>query len=228
MVHADKQARAALMNTHAADLILSGHNHDLHVDFDGRTALIESEQDANYVTVVDIDIARTTEAANGSLGWWPEFRIIDTAKIDPDPPVLSKVRDYQKKLEKQTDTEIATLGSPLDSRTDCVRSRECAIGNFVADALRKAAEAEIAIINGGSIRGNRFYAAGNKLTKRDVLDELPFGNKSIVTVVSGKAILFALENGFPRIGMPTGRFPQISGFTVVRIQPRRQGHLSRW
>jgi hypothetical protein len=104
------------MNTHAADLILSGHNHDLHVDFDGRTALIESEQDANYVTVVDIDIARTTEAANGSLGWWPEFRIIDTAKIDPDPPVLSKVRDYQKKLEKQTDTEIATLGSPLDSR----------------------------------------------------------------------------------------------------------------
>ena len=44
------------MNLHAADLILSGHNHDLHVDFDGRVLIVESEQDANYVTVIDIDI----------------------------------------------------------------------------------------------------------------------------------------------------------------------------
>src|SRR5262249_22669371 len=140
-----------------------------------------------------------------------DFRIIDTAKIDPDPPVLAKVRDYQKKLEKHIDAEIATLGAPLDSRTDCVRMRECAIGNFVADALRKAAEAEIAIINGGSIRGNRLYAAGSKLTKRDVLDELPFGNKTVLTLAPGKAILSALENGFSRLGAPSGRFSQISG-----------------
>ncbi len=215
IVHADKQTGAALMTMHAVDLILSGHNHDLHVDFDGHTALIESEQDANYVTVVDIDIARTPDAANGSLAWWPEFRIIDTAKIDPDPPVLAKVRDYQRKLEQHTGVEIAILAAPLDSRTDCVRSRECAIGNFVADALRKAAEAEIAIINGGSIRGNRLYAAGSKLTKRDILDELPFGNKTVLTLAPGRAILSALENGFSKIGVPAGRFPHISGFIVV-------------
>jgi 2',3'-cyclic-nucleotide 2'-phosphodiesterase (5'-nucleotidase family) len=215
IMHADKRTGAALMNMHVVDLILSGHNHDLHVDFDGRTALVESEQDANYVTVVDIDVARTPDSSNGSLAWWPEFRIIDTAKVEPDLEALAKVRNYQTRLEKQIDAEIATLGAPLDSRTDCVRSRECAIGNFIADAVRKAAAAEIAIVNGGGIRGNRLYAAGTKLTKRDVLEELPFGNKAVLTIVTGSAILSALENGFSQIGTASGHFPQISGLAVV-------------
>ena len=213
IMHADKLKGAALMNMHAVDL--SGHNHDLDIDFDGRTAFVESEQDANYLTVVDIDVIRTPDNSNGSLAWWPEFRIIDTANIEPDPKALAKVRDYQARLEKQIDAEIATLGSPLDSRTDCVRLRECAIGNFIADAVRKAAAAEISIINGGGIRGNRLYAAGTKLTKRDVLDELPFGNKTVLTTVAGSAILSALENGLSRIGTASGRFPQISGLAVV-------------
>jgi hypothetical protein len=37
IVHADKATGSALMNTHAVDLVLSGHNHDLHIDFDGRS-----------------------------------------------------------------------------------------------------------------------------------------------------------------------------------------------
>ncbi len=215
IVHADKATGAALMNTHAVDLILSGHNHDLHIDFDGRTALVESEQDANYVTIVDIDVERTRDEASRRLPWWPEFRVVDTAKIDPDPSMLAKVRDYQAELAKRFDVEIATLVAPLDSRSEAVRSGESAIGNLIADALRTAAAAEIAIINGGAIRGNKFYPAGTKLSKRDILDELPFGNKTMLTLVPGKAILAALENGFSHVeGLP-GRFPQVSGLAVV-------------
>jgi len=221
IVHADKQKGAELMNLHAADLILSGHNHDLPIDYDGRTLFVESEQDANYVTVVDIDIATMPEAAGSRLAWWPEIRIVDTAGIEPDPAMLARVRDYQRRLDKQINAEIAELAAPLDSRTDCVRSRECAIGNLFADALRKAAAAEVAIFNGGGIRGNRLYAARSKITKRDVLDELPFGNKTVVTAVTGSAILSALENGFSRIGAPSGRFPQVSGLAVV-VDPAGQ------
>ncbi|MGA7383192.1 MAG: 5'-nucleotidase C-terminal domain-containing protein, partial [Methylocella sp.] len=215
IVHADKATGAALMNTHAVDLILSGHNHDLHIDFDGRTALVESEQDANYVTVVDIDVARTRDEASRSLPWWPNFRIVDTAKIDPDPSLLAKVRDYQAGLEKRFDAEIATLAAPLDSRTEAVRAGESAIGNLIADALRRTAQADIAIINGGAIRGDKFYPAGTKLLKRDILDELPFGNKTMLTIVPGKAILAALENGFSQVGRLSGRFPQVSGLSIA-------------
>jgi len=215
IVHADKATGAALMNTHAVDLILSGHNHDLHIDFDGRTALVESEQDANYVTVVDIDVARRRDEANPSPAWWPDFRVLDTAKIDPDPSMLSKVHDYQAGLAKRFDVEIATLAAALDSRTGAVRSGECAIGDLIADALRKAATAEVAIINGGGIRGNKFYPAGTKLLKRDILDELPFGNKTMLTIVPGKAILTALENGFSQVERLSGRFPQVAGLSIV-------------
>ncbi|MGH6867793.1 MAG: bifunctional metallophosphatase/5'-nucleotidase [Methylocella sp.] len=215
IVHADKATGAALMNTHAVDLILSGHNHDLHIDFDGRTALVESEQDANYVTIVDIDVARMRVEASRSFPWWPDFRVIDTAKIDPDPSMLAKVHNYQAGLAKRFDVEIATLAAPLDSRTAAVRSGECAIGNLISDALREAARADIAIINGGGIRGDKFYPAGTRLLKRDILDELPFGNKTMLTIVPGKAILAALENGFSQVDRLSGRFPQVSGLSIV-------------
>jgi 5'-nucleotidase / UDP-sugar diphosphatase len=215
IVHADKTTGADLMNMHAVDLILSGHNHDLHIDFDGRTALVESEQDANYVTVVEVDVARTRDQASRSLPWWPDFRVIDTAKVDPDPSMLAKVRDYEARLDKLVDVEIATLAAPLDSRTEAVRSAECAIGDLIADALRKGTKAEIAIVNGGGIRGDKFYPVGTKIKKRDILDELPFGNKTVVADVAGKAILAALENGFSRVEQMSGRFPQVSGLSIV-------------
>jgi 5'-nucleotidase/UDP-sugar diphosphatase len=155
------------------------------------------------------------DEASRSRPWWPDFRVVDTAKIDPDPSVLAKVRDYQARLEKRFDVEIATLAAPLDSRNEAVRSGESAIGNLVADALRKAATAEVAIINGGAIRGDKFYPAGTKLLKRDILDELPLGNKTMLTIVPGRAILVALENGFSQIGRLSGRFPQVSGLSIV-------------
>ncbi len=215
IVHADKATGAALMSTHAVDLILSGHNHDLHIDFDGRTALVESEQDANYVTIVDIDVARTRDETSRSFPWWPNFRVVDTAKIDPDPSMLAKVNAYQAGLAARFDVEIATLAAPLDSRTGAVRSGESAIGNLIADALRAATRADIAIVNGGGIRGDKFYPAGTKHLKRDILDELPFGNKTMLTIVPGRAILAALENGFSQADRLSGRFPQVSGLSIV-------------
>lgn len=215
IIHADKAMGEALMNTHAVDLVLSGHNHDLHIDFDGRTAFVESGQDANYVTIADLEISQKQGEAGRPLSWWPVFRIIDTAKTNSDPAALAKVSTYIAGLKALFDVEIATLARPLDSRTSALRAGESTLGNLVADAIRKASAADAAIINGGSIRGNRFYPAGTRLKKSDILTELPFGNKTMVTSVSGAAIRAALENGFSQIERLAGRFPQVSGLSVV-------------
>jgi 2',3'-cyclic-nucleotide 2'-phosphodiesterase (5'-nucleotidase family) len=102
-----------------------------------------------------------------------------------------------------------------------VRSQEAAIGNLFADAIRAATGAELVIINGGGIRGDRVYSEGARVTRRDILDELPFGNKSVVTLVPGKNIRAALENGLSQLGRPGGRFPQVSGvrFTADTSAP---------
>ena len=213
VVHADKATGQKLMVARAADIILSGHNHDLHIDFDGRVSLTESGSDADYVVAVDVDVTIKVEDGARKASWWPNFRIFDTKDVTPDPAMALRVREYEKLLSQELDLEVATLGAPLDSASRVVRGGEAAIGDFVADAMRAQTGAQIAIINGGSIRGNRQYAAGHRLTRRDILTELPFGSKTVLTTVTGAQVRAALENGLSQIG--AGRFPQVSGMVVV-------------
>ena len=88
------------------------------------------------------------------------------------------------------------------------------MGNLVADALRASVKADIAITNGGGIRGNKEYAAGSALTRRDVLTELPFGSRTVKLEVTGGMIWAALENGVSEAENAAGRFPQVSGLVL--------------
>ena len=54
-----------------------------------------------------------------------------------------------------------------------------------------------------------------KLTRRDILSELPFGNRTVVTSITGKAIREALENGLSQVENRAGRFPHVSGLKVT-------------
>jgi 5'-nucleotidase / UDP-sugar diphosphatase len=104
--------------------------------------------------------------------------------------------------------------TPLDSRRATVRGGEAAIGNLFADAIRNGSGADIAMTNGGGIRGDREYAADTELTRKDILTELPFGNKVVTIELKGESLLAALENGFSEVETGAGRFPQISGIAV--------------
>jgi 2',3'-cyclic-nucleotide 2'-phosphodiesterase (5'-nucleotidase family) len=215
VVHADRALGTALLRAQAADIILSGHNHDLHVEFDGRAVLLESHQDANYVSAIDVDVAiGAAEGGERRITWWPSLRITESGEVAPDPTMLARVRAYQAGLSRTLDVPVATLADPLDSRIETVRQREAPIGELFADAIRDATKADLAILNGGGIRGNRLYAAGSPITRKDVLTELPFGNKTVVVSVTGAEVLAALENGLARLGGPSGRFPQLSGMVV--------------
>ena len=215
VVHADKLTGQKLMAARAADIILSGHNHDLHIDFDGIAALAESGQDAQWVVSVDVNISVKGDGAKRKISWWPNFRIVDTANVTPDPEMLSRVGVYEADLSKELDVEIATLAAPLDSREATVRGGEAAIGNLIADALRVINKADIGMTNGGGIRRGKEYPAGTKITRRDILSELPFGNRSVVTEITGKAVIAALENGLSLVERMGGRFPQTSGLKVI-------------
>ena len=214
-MHADKETGQKLMASKAADIILSGHNHDLHIDFDGRTALTESGEDANYVVAVDVKVTIKGEGAARTVSWWPTYRVFDTADVTPDPEMLQKVKAYESELSKELDIAVAKIEAPLDSRSATVRGGEAAIGNLIADAVRVQNNAEIGLVNGGGIRANKEYKVGDTLTRRDILAELPFGNKSTVTKVTGKAVRAAIENGLSQVEQKAGRFPQVSGLKIV-------------
>jgi 5'-nucleotidase/UDP-sugar diphosphatase len=223
VMHADRQQGYALFATRTVDLILTGHNHDLFVNYDGRTAMVESSYDAHYLTAIDVAIDVTARNGTREVKWWPQFRIIDTATVTPDPEVAAVVAGYERQLSHEMDVPLATTQVELDSRTAIVRTRESAVGNLVADAMRAETHADAAVMNGGGIRAGQVYPAGSKISRRDIMAELPFGNRVIPIEISGGALKRALENGLSQLPNPSGRFPQVSGLTIVADTGRPTG-----
>jgi 2',3'-cyclic-nucleotide 2'-phosphodiesterase (5'-nucleotidase family) len=223
VAHASRQQDYAIFDTRAVDLLLSGHDHDLFINFDGRNAMVESSHDALYVTAVDVTIDVKEENGQRITSWWPQFRIIDTAAVTPDPEVAAVVAKLEQEMGKDLDAPIGTTAVELDSRTATVRTREAAIGDLIADAMREAGRADAAVTNGGGIRGGKIYAPGTAITRRDILAELPFGNRIVTVAASGADLKLALENGLSQLPRPAGRFPQVSGLTVEADTSRPAG-----
>ena len=215
VVHAAQDVDRALIDSRAADIILSGDDHDLAVFYDGRTVYAEGKSEADYVTAIDLTVDVARKDGKRTVKWFPDFRIIDTAKVKPDAATQKMVNQYRELLSSELDVALGTTTEALDSRKATVRTQEAAMGNLVADATRWAVGADIAITNGGGIRGNKEYPAGAALTRRDILTELPFGNRTVKLEVSGETVVAALENGFSDVENSAGRFPQLSGLVVT-------------
>lgn len=215
VAHVGRADDQALFESGIADLVLSGHDHDLRVLYDGRVALAESASQADYVTAIELTLDRAQGDDGPELVWRPSFRAIDTARVEPSPRGQELVAALEARLSAELDQPVGTTATALDSQRATVRGGEAAIGNLIADALRESVGAEVAIVNGGGIRGNKTYPAGTELLRRDILTELPFGNKTVKLEVTGEDIVAALENGFGRVEEGAGRFPQVSGMEVT-------------
>jgi 2',3'-cyclic-nucleotide 2'-phosphodiesterase (5'-nucleotidase family) len=197
-------------------VIVSGDDHDYMTGYDGITAYVDTSTEARFLAPIDITVTVTT-AANGmrTIAWKPAFRFIDTANITADPDTQKLADTYKAKLDESLNVAVGTTVGPLDSRRNIVRAQEAAMGNLIADAMRDATKADVAITNGGGIRADKQYAAGTVLTRKDIFSELPFGNVTVLTRLSGQNILDALENGVGMVEQGAGRFPQVSGLKAV-------------
>jgi 5'-nucleotidase/UDP-sugar diphosphatase len=215
VVQASHATDRELLGSHAFDVIISGDDHDYMTGYDGITAYVETSTEARYLAPLDLTVTVEEKDGERSVSWEPSFRFIDTKNVTPDPETQAIVDEFQTMLDQSLDVEIGATQGPLDSRRNMVRSQETAIGDLITDAMRAAAGADVAITNGGGIRADRQYDAGTMLTRKDILTELPFGNVTVLTEVTGQQILDALENGFSQVEDGAGRFPQVSGMTVV-------------
>ena len=194
------------------DVVLGGHDHLLIAHHDGRHAVMKAGSQGRHVGVLTLKIDRV-EGRGGAtrVVWTPDFRLRSTAATEGDAELAARVRDYQARLDESLDVVIGETAVELSTRGFLRGSAETAFGNLLADAMRLATGADIALTNGGGIRGDTVYQPGTKLTRKMVLTELPFGNKTVVLRLIGAQVQEALENGVSRAENPSGRFPQVSG-----------------
>ncbi|MGB8813361.1 MAG: 5'-nucleotidase C-terminal domain-containing protein [Paracoccaceae bacterium] len=215
VVQTNMENDRALIRSKAFDVILSGDDHSYATSYDGITAYVETSIDGRYLSPLDLMVEIGDDEGKRTVKWTPMFRFIDSAAVTPDPASQAMVDGFQTALDASLNVEIGVTEGAMDSRRNVVRAEESAMGNLIADAIRAATGADIAIANGGGIRADRTYDAGTMLTRRDILTELPFGNTTVLTEVPGSQVLAALENGFSQVEKGAGRFPQVSGIEVV-------------
>jgi 2',3'-cyclic-nucleotide 2'-phosphodiesterase (5'-nucleotidase family) len=158
-----------------------------------------------------------------TVAWWPDFRIIDTATAVPDPAMAARVAAVQGQLDSEIDTPIARLAAPLDLREPLLRGAEAAVGNLFTDALRQGMDADVAVLDGGGIRGDKVLAAGRSLTRRDVMAALPFNNTAALLQMEGRTLRQAFEEAFADALGLTPAFPQVSGLTIKADLSRPAG-----
>jgi 2',3'-cyclic-nucleotide 2'-phosphodiesterase (5'-nucleotidase family) len=216
VVQTNMENDRALMASGAFDVILSGDDHSYATAYDGRTAYVETSIDGQFLSPVDLMVEiEVKDDGTRDISWTPAFRFIDTASVTPDPESVAMADALRATMDQNLNVEIGTLEAPLDSRRNVVRGEESSMGNLITDALRDVTGADIALMNGGGIRGDTTYDAGRKLTRRDILTELPFGNVTVVTELPGSQVLLALENAVSQVEKGSGRFAQVSGLTFA-------------
>lgn len=188
--------------------------------------LVVEFDDSGKVSLIDDPLSGPIRVAGGDL---PDA-------VDPDPQMLEDVTNQVAAgVEALAENVIATSEVTLDGERNDVRSRETNEGNLIADAFRWQANqlaadfgvpvAEISVANGGGIRNDNELPAG-PISELNTFDMAPFGNiMSIVEGLEPDRFKLMMENSVSRIqlnsqdepepvGSGTGRFAQISGFSV--------------
>jgi 5'-nucleotidase len=190
------------------NLIVGGHEHSLLQSHAGTAPIFKMTADGREMGQIDLNISKATGELE-SIDWKIIPVTAETANEAPEfTSVLTKYQDLLNQLAK----DVGQSSVPLDARSAENRTQETNVGNFVADAFRKATNADVALLNGGSVRADQLIPAG-PLTVRDVLSILPFKNKLVKIQITGATLRAALEHGVSRSAEDAepGRFPQVSG-----------------
>jgi len=190
------------------DLVIGGHEHDPITAAEGRSFISKAGSDAKFVARIDVN-----QRPGGSVERFYELLPITSALAD-DPKTHDVVAGYEARLGIAIDAAVGATRVPLDGLAIHLRSSETNLGNLVADAIRAEAATDIAMVNSGSIRGNRIFPAG-PLTRRTLVEIHPFDNVICTLALPGRVVLDALNHGVSRLPAADGRFPQVSGLTMV-------------
>ena len=148
-----------------------------------------------------------------------------TPKVSPNAEVMRIAAEYEDKLNTSMEKALGYFETPVDVRKKPQRTQETPVGDFVADSLRWRFGTDIALVNGGTLRGDRIFPAG-AVSEKLLTELLPFANTvDIVTLtgaqlrrvmeLSASALVTEDEEYDPAFRVPDGGFLQVSGLKVV-------------
>jgi len=185
------------------DMILGGHDHDFYARRINGKLVVKSGTDFRNFALVKLVFNSDGTVTNDA-----EERSV-TSSIPEDPEIKAIVDEFSHILGDKLDTVLGTINVDLDGRFESIRKRETNLGNFITNIMLSATDAEVALLNSGTLRSDRIHPSG-EFRLRDLVSILPMVDNLVVVEVSGTTLLAALENGVSKYPALEGRFPQVS------------------
>jgi len=188
------------------DLILGGHDHSTEfTSVCGHAPYVKAASDlkTQWIMTLYLDDNGKVDSVDGNL----------LSLTDADPfceKMHDKVVQWEERAEKENAKKLGCLAVDLDANNANVRSRETTMGNFATDAVRAVHETDVAIINGGTLRGDKTYSKGDIL-RQTVVEFHPYGNQVVKIYMTGKEFKDYLEICLKCINTFCGNFVQMSG-----------------
>jgi 2',3'-cyclic-nucleotide 2'-phosphodiesterase (5'-nucleotidase family) len=139
------------------------------------------------------------------------WQTIDLNSLVKETQLLKQVREYQGRLHTFMKERLGITTTLLNTERENVRIKENAFGNLITDAVKNYTHADIALINGGTIRGDKIYKPNYMITRADIAKELPYRNRIVLVEVSGAQLLKVLFHSVDGVEKAKGQFLQVSG-----------------
>ena len=161
-----------------ADIIIGGHSHTLvpDNDFHHGTLVSQAGSHLKYATIIDIKLKNKhiskVSSKNISLKNYPR-------KDDPTAYLINRFNNNEQ-LQKV----LTTVAEDFEEREE--------LGIMVADALARECQADIAIVNSGSVRLHSFPKG--PITLKDIYMLDPFSNQAVKFQLNGQQLKQLLIN----------------------------------
>lgn len=163
--------------------------------------------------------------SKGNLKDFSGAPILLGPKMPQEQDMLDLLEKYRPKVEELERTIYGKTNVLLEGGGIC-RNRECNLGNLISDAMvftrvsenegNHWTDAPIGLIQGGGIRASIEKEADRNINGATLMTVLPFENDVMMTRISGKKLMAALEHSATtRLRDSNGGFLQMSGLKVV-------------
>ncbi|MEA2878297.1 MAG: hypothetical protein QOF14_3493 [Hyphomicrobiales bacterium] len=252
---ADDEVLLRSLSEYGLDLIVGGHEHEKMTidDAKGVTRGFKSDSDAKTARIITIEKPRKTGdraiVKGEDLRDLKEIGVPEKLKVVRDQAMAELAKKWSDKaaakicadrkkagrepngldcLEKQAG--VAQFPIELEEKEN--RNTETAFGRWIAEAVRKATQADVAIVGAGSLGLNTNLEKGAMLRLEQVVDIFRFDDVIALREVPMSTVCKMVQHGFAKPG--SGAWPHLAGLkadgpssTPAEILKKWQGTILR-
>lgn len=217
------QDREIAKNVEGLSLLLGGHDHTPFAETQGNALILKFGQNGEHLGVVDLDMIWDPTKPEGGVALSQSFRMLSTANMVPSPEILhlASLSGTSAEDALANQEELVILKSPLSTLTIEGRLTGASFGYVVADAFVKYHNADLGLINGGFMRGDKRYPARTVFTVGMIREELPFPREVVLLSIRGKDLLQAIEEELAYLPALSGSFPHVSAGWTLHYDPAK-------